>query len=181
MALYKFSDNQEEAVDFLHYLTSYSGNGKFIRLAGWLPTVVGIDVVDEMEPFLPVVRGVRGSLGLSFKSGNVRTIYNGQYYLLISGELTYDAFVENVTAALEDERNGMDRQWYEHFRRSRESVRGIERSLSLQRFNQLTGDGLDSEIDRYRRVLFRSSKDISGLSTPHAWHYYGFERPFPEF
>jgi raffinose/stachyose/melibiose transport system substrate-binding protein len=181
LALYKFSQHKEEAVDFLHYLTSYAGNSKFVSLAGWLPSVVGIDPVDEMKPFLPIIRGVPGQAKLAMIGGNVETIYNGQYYLLISGDISYETFVERVTAALEDERNGTLRQWYEQFRRSRENTRGIERSLTLQRFHQLIGNGLDQDVERYRQVLHRSSNGLGGLSTQRDWIRYGYDQPFPEF
>lgn len=181
MALYKFSDNKEEAIDFLHYLTSYAANGKFVRLAGWLPTVIGIEPVDRMKPFLPNIEGAFSGLKIGFESGNVGTIYNGQYYLLISGDTDYESFVENVSAALNDERNGIYRQWYNNFTGNRESNRSIERSLSLQRFNQLVEGDLENEINRYHQVLLRSTRGMGGLMLKHQWRLHGYEKPFPEF
>ncbi|MGC9452185.1 MAG: hypothetical protein ACP5I4_12155 [Oceanipulchritudo sp.] len=181
MGLYKFSRHKTEAIDFLQYLTSLQPNEKLVRLAGWLPTVIGPEPVDNMKPFLPNIKGVPNSLGVSFTGGNIQTIYNGQYYLLISGDTSYEDFVRNVTAALEDERNGTRREWFEQFRRSRENVRGIERSLSLQRFQQLLQGDLEHEQQRYGQVLQRSSNGLSGLSVKREWLLTGMEEPFPEF
>lgn len=181
LALYKFSDHKKEAVDFLHYVTSYSANGKLVREAGWLPIVIGSETIPSMEPFLPIVKGVYGGLRFNFEgSSQVETIYNGQYLLLISDDIDYKTFTERVVEAFENERNGIDRQWVESFRRGRENTRGIERSLSLQRFNQLVGEDLSLEAERYQQVLDRSSGGLSGLKTLHNWRLYGYERHFPE-
>lgn len=181
LGLYKFSDHKEEAIDFLHYITSYSANGKLVREAGWLPIVIGSETIPSMEPFLPIVEGVYGGLKFGFEgTSQIQTIYNGQYLLLISNDIDYATFTERVIDALENEQNGIDRQWYERFRRDRENTRGIERSLSLQRFNQLLEGDISLEKDRYRQVLDQSSGGLSGLKMKHNWHLFGYERPFPE-
>jgi ABC-type glycerol-3-phosphate transport system substrate-binding protein len=181
LGLYKFSRNKEEAIDFLQYVTSLEPNRKLVQKAGWLPIVVGSEPNERMKPFLPVVKGVRDSLRHNIDGGNVGTIYGGQYLLLISGDIDYPTFVEQVTAAFTDPGNGIDRQWYESFRRARDNIRGIERSLSVQRFNQLRQDNLEMDLNRYRQVLDRSSSGISGLIIRKQWREFGYERPFPEY
>jgi hypothetical protein len=181
LGLYKFSRNKEEALDFLLYVTSLEPNRKLVQQAGWLPIVVGSEPVDRMKPFLPVVKGVPDSFRYKITGGNVGTIYNGQYLLLLSGDIDYPTFVERVTAALNDPGNGIDRQWYEYFRRTRDNIRGIERSLGVQRFNQLRQGSLQTELNRYRQVLDRSSNGLSGLEAKKKWREFGYERPFPEY
>jgi raffinose/stachyose/melibiose transport system substrate-binding protein len=181
LGLYKFSRHKREAVDFLQYLTSHAPNTKLIRMAGWLPAVVGIEPVDQMKPFLPINEGVPAGLKFDMSGGNVQTIYNGQYYLLINGDISYKTFVEQVVAALEDERNGTRRQWYEQFRRSRDNTRGIERSLSLQRFQQLLVGDAGHEANRYQQVLLRSAGGLGGLQVQREWMLTGYDEPFPEF
>jgi hypothetical protein len=181
LGLYKFSKNKEEAKDFLLYVTSLEPNRKLVQRAGWLPIVIGSEPIERMKPFLPVVKGVRDSLRYKVDGGNIGTVYNGQYLLLLSGDIDYPTFVERVTQAFDDPQNGIDRQWYEFFRRSRDNIRGIERSLGVQRFNQLKKGSLETDVNRYRQVLDRSSAGLSGLEARKQWRDFGYERPFPEY
>jgi hypothetical protein len=180
LGLYKYSSLKSEAVDFLHYVTSLQPNRKLVQKAGWMPIVAGIEPVDRMKPFLPVVEGVRGSFRLQLTGGNLETLYEGQYLLHMSGDIDYPTFVDRVTTLMKDPVNGTDRQWYEQFRRTQETVRGVERSLSLQRYNHLVAGSLDRDIDLYEQVLTRSSDGISGLAVKRDWKRFGYKRPFPD-
>ncbi len=181
MALYKFSRNKKEATDFLLYLTGVAANQKFIEQAGWLPAVIGPQPAERMRPFLPDQRGVAAGLAFNMTGGNVQTIYNGQYYLLISRDIPFDTFVERVTAAMRDPRNGMDRQWHAQFIQARDTIRTVERSLSVQRLHQLLEGRAATADPRYIQVLHRSSSGLSGLGVPYLWRICGYERPFPQF
>lgn len=180
MALYKLSSMKDEAIDFLRYLTSYKGNQMFVDHSGWLPATIGVEPTREMRPFMPETAGIIGSLHLRFLGGNVATVYRGQLYLYIGGDITYEEFVANVEAAMGDRRMGVNRLWAEQFQRDRQVDRNTQMTLSTQAIRYLSGIDPDAE-ERYFQILQRSLTLSNGLNNRMMWHRFFPGEPEPEF
>jgi raffinose/stachyose/melibiose transport system substrate-binding protein len=45
------SRHPEAAIDFLHYVTSMEGNRLFSQASHWMPSVVGVEIQPELQPF----------------------------------------------------------------------------------------------------------------------------------
>jgi len=181
VVLNKFSPMKEESIDFLKYLTSYSANSKLVRIAGFLPTVVGAEVADRMRPFMGRHEGIPSGLAILFTDSMMKTIYEGRFLLYLAGDIDYAGFREQMETAFRDPRTGLDRQWYEHARQSRESNRGVERSLGVQLFDRLRSGDAASVDNRYTKVLQRSGEGLSGRAVEREFKQMFPERSFPEY
>lgn len=62
------------ALDFLKYITSVPGNTHFTHASGWLPSVIGIETSEELEPFLPRVDGYANGFDHSFMNVGANTL-----------------------------------------------------------------------------------------------------------
>jgi len=96
-AITKTSPNRELALDFLRYAASLEANQKLNRMMYWLPTI--IDPVTkkpkprkELEPFTPRVEGYSNTL--EFYGPNTKLAYDQQSPLYLSGDRSYEEFVE---------------------------------------------------------------------------------------
>jgi hypothetical protein len=58
MGLTKLSQHKDQAIDFMHFLTSRSYNEKLNRKFRWFPAIVGAEPDEVLEPFRPKVEGV---------------------------------------------------------------------------------------------------------------------------
>jgi raffinose/stachyose/melibiose transport system substrate-binding protein len=180
MALYKLSEMKEEALDFLRFLTSYQGNQLFVQRSGWLPATIGVEPTEEMRPFTPNPEGIINTMRLNFTGGNVATVYRGQLYLFIGGDITYDEFVNNVETAMGDPRMGVNRLWFETFIRDAQMDRNTQMSMSTEALRYLTG--LDPEAEeRYFQVLQRSLSIGNGMNNRMLWRHFFPDEPHPEF
>ena len=54
--------NQEQAIDFLRFLTSYEGAGRFARLSRWPPVVREVKMPPDLEIFTPMLEGYPAAL-----------------------------------------------------------------------------------------------------------------------
>lgn len=73
--LTRASQHPEQAIDFLHFLTSVEGNGTFSRVSSWLPSVVDIELPPLVKPFEPVLDGYVPGFGMEVGGGaDVRRI-----------------------------------------------------------------------------------------------------------
>ncbi|MCD8482163.1 MAG: hypothetical protein LR015_05520 [Verrucomicrobia bacterium] len=180
MQLYKLSVMKEEAIDFLRFLTSYQGNSKFTRLSGWLPATIGVEPIERMRPFLPVTRGVTSHYRLNMVGGNVGTAFRSQMFGFISGDFTYEEFVNNVETAMSDPRMGVNRLWHEQFLREAQQDRSAQMSLSTQLMMHLTHQDQES-IQRYNQLFLRSLSNSNGLNTRQQWRRFFPDEPEPQF
>lgn len=53
----RYSEHPDVALDFLRYLTSAAGNGRFAALSGNLPAIVGLPVEPDLRAFAPNLDG----------------------------------------------------------------------------------------------------------------------------
>lgn len=180
MALYRLSPMKNEAIDFLHFLTSYHGNSLFVQRSGWLPATIGVEPTEEMRPFSPNPEGIINTMRLNITGGNVGTVYRGQLYQYMAGAISYDEFVDSVERAMRDERMGVNRQWFEGFIRDGQMDRNTQMSMSTEALRYLTG--LDPSADeRYFMLLQRSLVLGNGTTNRMLWSYFFPDEPHPEF
>jgi raffinose/stachyose/melibiose transport system substrate-binding protein len=182
MAINKESRNFDWAVDFLRFMTSFSANQAMNREAGWIPSVVGAQPNEDMRPFLPRTEGVKSSMRLApgdFQM--VSHVYNGKFPLYQAGEISYEEFAQEVEDSYRNERNGVDRYWYEMFVSTRDRARQLERSMIVSRLRgQLQGWEKDN-LMKHNNLLEYSLPILDGDMLKAKFHDYFPDRPFPEY
>lgn len=180
MQLYKLSEMKDEAIDFLRFITSYHGNQLFTDRSGWLPATIGVEPNERIRPFLPITRGVTARYQINMLGGNVGTVFRGQMFLFISGDIDYPTFVRNIEAAMADPRMGVNRLWHEQFLRDAQLDRSTQMSLSTQALLHLTHGDPESR-HRYYLLLMRSMANSNGLNTLRQWYNFFPDEPHPQF
>lgn len=180
MALYKLSSVKDEAIDFLRFITSYQGNRIFVERSGWLPATIGVTPTEAMKPFIPDSRGVLNSKRLQLVGGNVGTVYRGQLYLYIGGDISYDEFVNNVESAMKDPRVGVNRNWFESFQRDGQADRNTQMSMTTESLRYLI-EGDEEALGRYYQILQRALTNSNGMNGRVLWKKYFPDEPHPEF
>lgn len=105
MAMYlnKESAHPEEAVDFLHFITSIEGNTIFFRESGWLPSIREVEVPESERVFLPRFDGypIRASFLAGFGS-ETRELWQWEMHHLISAKGGVDQFLDSFSAKFSD-------------------------------------------------------------------------------
>jgi ABC-type glycerol-3-phosphate transport system substrate-binding protein len=67
--LTRASLHREQALDFLHFITSQAGNRTFSTVSSWLPSVADIELPPLVKPFEPVIEGQVNGIGLDVGGG----------------------------------------------------------------------------------------------------------------
>ena len=67
--LTRASRHREQALDFLHFITSQKGNRTFSEVSSWLPSVADIELPPLVQPFAPVIDGYVNGIGLDVGGG----------------------------------------------------------------------------------------------------------------
>lgn len=135
-------------------------------------------------PFLPNTEGLKASVRLNLEwVPTVAHIYRGQFELLVSGQVTYDQFVENLENGFNQERTGVNRMWFDAFVGSRDRARSNERSIALVHLEALgEGRGLDDALwTKHLNLLETNLRDLDGFHVPATFHQLFDDRTFPEF
>ena len=91
LGLVRGSAHFEQALDFLRYLSSYTGNSLFSQNSGWLPSVIKVPVAEELKIFEPVEDGYPNAFGLGMGAETAR-IRDNNYYLLQAFPNSPEAF-----------------------------------------------------------------------------------------
>jgi raffinose/stachyose/melibiose transport system substrate-binding protein len=176
------SQNVDWAIDFLQYMSSYAVNEQFNRDAGWIPVIMGTTPTDLMLPFSPNPFGLSKGTGVNFFPGstNIRTIYEGQLWLYMSGDISYDDFAKAVVDGLENTQNGISRLWYAEWEKSRSYYRNNERMLATQKIRQMYQND-NTASDKFVRGVFKivSGNNGNGIRSDFQAIHPGKE--FPEF
>ncbi|EIQ00531.1 ABC-type sugar transport system, periplasmic component [Opitutaceae bacterium TAV1] len=96
------SPHPDEALDFLRFLTSFSGNAAFCRASGWLPSVIDIQVPESVAPFLPVVDGYVAGFDFSLGTLGASTtlVMSNRMTLLVQPSGSVAAFQAALRSAL---------------------------------------------------------------------------------
>ncbi|MCC5843050.1 MAG: extracellular solute-binding protein [Verrucomicrobia bacterium] len=183
LAIFNRTRNPDWALDFLHYLSSFTANQKMNVRAGWVPSVVGARPDPAMMPFLPRTEGLKGSLGMNKHwLPTVGHVFRGQFPLFQNGDIDYDTFVANLKDGFANERNGLNRMWFESFVGARDRARSNERSIALVQLEALRdGEMTDRLWTKHLNLLETNLRDLDGFSPPAVFHTLFEDRTFPEF
>lgn len=184
--VFKQSPNKEWAIDFMRFLSSLPQNEFFTYEAGWLPFVVGAHPHPTMRELQPDPDGFPVGYKLDISNdataGQVVTVFKGQFWLYLQGELSYEEFVAKVESAYQQERSGLRRIWYNRTLGDQQDFRGKERGLSAMEMEYFFGQGtMPQEISRYRILLLDSFNANNGSDVRMLWKTYFPGEPFPEF
>jgi len=100
----KQTKNFDRALDFLHFLSSKSGNSTFSRVSGWLPSVVGVEPADYVKPFLPITDGyLEGfSSDLKIAGGNSSRVLGSANNILVDPSGSVQAFKNTIREPLKE-------------------------------------------------------------------------------
>jgi raffinose/stachyose/melibiose transport system substrate-binding protein len=181
-SIFQRSPNVEWALDFLQYMSSFSVNQQFNRDSGWIPVIMGTSPTKMMMPFSPNPFGLSKGTTMNMLPGttNIRTIYEGQLWLYMSGDITYDKFVENVEAGLTNPQNGIRRLWYSEWENLRNNHRNNERMLATQKIRAMFKDD-KSAGDKFVRGVFKvvSTNNANGYRSD--WARIHPDEPYPDF
>ncbi|NJK92573.1 MAG: extracellular solute-binding protein [Blastochloris sp.] len=89
------SKHPEIALDFLKFMTSQPSNRLFSHTSTWLPSVVGVEVPEVVEPFEPIQEGYPGGIMLRSSGGSeVVRIYDNAFYSLVSKDGSVEKFMD---------------------------------------------------------------------------------------
>jgi raffinose/stachyose/melibiose transport system substrate-binding protein len=90
--IYNGSRHFDQALDFLHFISSQPAHRKFVARSGWLPVVHGVAVPAGMQGFEP---HLEGSLqGISLRWGTeIKRVTENHWHLLFSDAGGVDEFV----------------------------------------------------------------------------------------
>lgn len=166
LGINKQSRHFDQAIDFLHFLTSREYNQKLSRLAGWLPAIVGATPSETMTPFQPDPEGFATGIELSYGL-HANAVLGGQEWKFFSGETDYAALAQAVEAALRDPRLGGDKAWADEFDVVRRWCRNQDRVLTVQMLRVFTeADGRMAK-DNHRRTLLQQMRKNNGQELRH--------------
>lgn len=70
----------------------------------------------------------------------------GQFPLFQNGEIYYDTFVANIKTGFADERNGLDRMWFDTLVGSRDRARSNEGSIAQVKLDALRSGGMTGRL-----------------------------------
>lgn len=88
------SPNQEIALDFLRFMSSKKSNANFVKLSGWLPAVVGVEVSEHLRAFEPVIAGAVGGFPPSLYLGSdTGRLIENQLHQLVGTRPAQDGFL----------------------------------------------------------------------------------------
>lgn len=183
LAINKQSKNPDWALDFLHFLTSYSVNQGMNQRAGWVPVVVGAEPIPEMMPFMPNPEGLPASDSLRIINSTgvipqIRNVIEGNSKLVFTGEITYDEYVDLVRKAIADERFGIGRQWFDSWQHADDRTLAQDQSLNVEAVRQYLLDDEGSAMRRKAR-LYDTVKNDEGFYFRTLWKQLFPDQPFP--
>ena len=99
----KESKHPEVALDFLHFLTSKNSNAKFSKLSGWLPSVVGVPLGEDIAPFEPITEGYTTGFAPDLGIGaNTSRLFNNNLYELVGPNGSVSQFSSRMKAGYKD-------------------------------------------------------------------------------
>mgnify|MGYP006284190363 CR=1 FL=1 len=97
IGVYRYSDNLEQALDYLQFMTSRKSTVKLSKYTLWYPAIKGAEKDPEVDRILgdykPQGEGYFGGAALSLGK-NTSTYYNRQIKLWLSGDWTLEKFFE---------------------------------------------------------------------------------------
>jgi hypothetical protein len=103
MAMYlnKNSPHKAEALDFLRFLTSVPGNQLFTDNSGWLPSINGVRVPDDIKEFRVYQEGYPlGQAPFDMIGSEVSLVWNRYFYQLMGEQGNVKKFAASLDQAM---------------------------------------------------------------------------------
>lgn len=182
LAINKQSENFDWALDFLMFLSSQPVNEEFNKIAAWLPAIVGSETTESMRPFEPIVEGYPGTE--SFSPGdnrvrsNIRNQWSKDFNQVVISAMDYDQFAVNMHEYLKGNYQGIRGYWYQSRLDSRDKTRSLDRTLSVEEFNQATHDD-EKSASRFRSLFYQSLIEDEGINLELMWWRLYPNEPYP--
>ena len=177
------SPHKEAAMDFLKFITSFRVNTEMNRRTGWLPVIVGAHPREELEVFMPITEGIPETLTFWLDSNNVKVGLRNQWKinsrLVISGEITFEEYVNRMEAFLENPSVGLEKYIRLTWESSDDQTLNYEQSLAIERVRDLLSES--HHIKREASVYYRLITEGEGVSVRREWNDVYPGRPIPEF
>lgn len=156
-ALAQQSAHPEQALDFLHFITSQANNQRFSEVSLWLPAVVGVELPEIVEPFALRTEGFPSGLSATY-GPDTRRILDNNLHLLMDVDGTpedFAAVMDNQlpSAAVHDFRINY-RNWLRQWRRTDSLVGALavlvndqpdQHHVNWQRLGELLEVGTEQE------------------------------------
>lgn len=95
------SKHQDLCLEFLQFCTTPENNSKLNNKAAWIPAIRGSLTIDLLKKFEPNYVGYWGALNFSIKANGISEMIENQlYWKLISREIDYSAYADELMAKL---------------------------------------------------------------------------------
>lgn len=131
------SRHPEVAIDFLRYVTSMDGNLRFSRASHWMPSVEGVEIEPEMQPFKQSNTGYmvtdqqNGPLVMNGPGGDYTHLFETNLHILYSPDGGVEAYTRSIEGPLRETVVG-DLRKQVHVQR--ENLRYRDAALAAQHF-----------------------------------------------
>jgi raffinose/stachyose/melibiose transport system substrate-binding protein len=180
LAINRQSRNFDHALDFLKFLSSHTINEEFNIRAGWAPAIVGSNYAVEMIPFRPFTEGLSTytTLRLDQTAGRFRSEFSGSEPLFITGEITFDAFVDRMMAVFDNPRLGISNIWFREWQRVNDLSRSRDRSLAIERTRALLMNE-EQSWNRTKPLMQQASTNDAGHNIRRFFRRLNPDQPFP--
>jgi raffinose/stachyose/melibiose transport system substrate-binding protein len=102
MALYlnKHSPNREAAIDFMRFMTSVEAGQLFMDHSGWISSIRGTKLPENLEPALGLVDGYSYGGGFMRTGANTAHVFEQNLYLLVGPRGSVENFVNALEPAM---------------------------------------------------------------------------------
>ena len=162
IGLTQSSLHPREALDFLHFITSQPGNREFSQVSGWLPSVLGVELSPQLQPFAPRLEGYVNGFGLAVGGGaDVQRLVSANLGRLFEGESGVTVFQDILRRDLPGAlRSDLDRT-------TRQSGMNIMRQDTLLAASVMqsreTGGGADAKAHLERQAEILEAQTLQEL------------------
>ncbi|HMO24755.1 MAG TPA: hypothetical protein PKB10_00650, partial [Tepidisphaeraceae bacterium] len=185
--VYRGSRKQEQAIDFLKFLTSRRGNEILNQRSQWPTLTIGAEASELMKPFQPDPRGYNARVNLIY-GPRVGQVVNANIINFYQGDEPFSTFARAYENVIVDPRTGGDWAWWNEYDQRRRDARNKERVLAQDAALELIEPG-SRDPARYRRALLQQVsrnnamdylwlfEQQRGIKPADAWS--GFQPVFP--
>ncbi len=151
------SRNADRALDFLQFLTSVEGNQLLNEGSNWVPVITDSKPTPQATPFLPGTAGYTAKVDIKY--GVVpSSIWSGQLWRYLQGEITDEAFFAAVNDALADTRYGGKNAWAIDYADQQQWVRQQERTIAAFTLTDLLEPSTPEKIKRMNAVILEQQR-----------------------
>lgn len=181
LAVNKQSRNFDWSLDFLKFLSSQPINEEFNRRAAWLPAALGAKPVESMVEFSPIIEGYPSEMTFNPTNSRapIRSKWQGDFKLMVTGEMSYEDFSDGFMEYLENPYQGMQGYWYQDRQSARDRTRALDRNLSVEEF--FAAKDHDSKVaNRFQSLFYQSLGSDEGVMLDLIWSRLHPGEPFPD-